>query len=217
MEEKKFWVDFVEGKISVEEMLYKIKENKKLIMWLNNIVSSDEKMIIVKEHVLENNSNNFQIETVKFEVEKYLQEELKSKNTNLAKCLNIFSTIADIIIKSFPYDNIKVDETLSKKFNFLLDACPEYIGGADADILVEKFLEENVGITKKHFKEEIKRIFNIEKCKYPRWVQSPEWPIAQSGKPMKFIKQITDKSSQITKFIFEDIDTKQETIVKQFT
>ena len=57
----------------------------------------------------------------------------------------------------------------------------------------------------------------IEKCKYPRWIQSPEWPISKSGKPMKFVKQITDKNTQITKFIFEDIDTKQETTIEQFT
>jgi len=215
--EKKFWIDFVEGKISVEEMLCKIKENKNLIVWLNSIVSSDEKMSVVKEVVLDGGYKDFQIEMVEFETERYLEEELKSKNTTLGTYLNIFSTFADIILKAFPNEKIKVDNTLEKKFNFMLDACPEYIGGIAADKFIDKIYNENQNVSKKQFKEQIKKLFNIEKCKYPRWIQSPEWPISKSGKPMKFLKQITDKNTQITKFIFEDIDTKQETIIEQFT
>lgn len=215
--EKRFWTDFVEGKISVEEMLCKIKENKKFIVWLNSIVGSDEKMSVVKEVVLDSGCKDFQIETIKFEVERYLEEELKSKNTTLGTYLNIFSTFADILLKAFPNENFKVDNTLEKKFNFMLDACPEYIGGVEADKLIDNIYNLNQNISKKQFKEEIKKLFNIEKCKYPRWIQSPEWPISTSGKPMKFVKQTTDKNTQITKFIFEDIDTKKETIIEQFT
>ncbi len=215
--EKKFWIDFVEGKISVEEMLCKIKENKKLVVWLNSIVSSDEKMCIVKKITNENDYKDFQMEMVEFEVERYLEEELKSKNTTLGTYLNIFSTFADILLKAFPNEEFKVDNTLEKKFNFMLDACPEYIGGIEADKLIDRIYNANQNVSKKQFKEEIKKLFNIEKCKFPRWIQSPEWPISKSGKPMKFVKQITDKNTEITKFIFEDIDTKQETIIEQFT
>lgn len=215
--EKQFWIDFVEGKISIEEMLCKIKKNKNLVNWFNKIVSPEEKMLIAKEKVFEGDVNISQYEQVDFELERFIQNELNFKNTRLAKQLNIFSTIADIVIKAFPNDKINVDNTLNNKFSFMLDACPEYIGGAEADVIVEKFLETNPNISKKQFKEDIKKMFNVEKCKYPRWVQSPEWPISKKGKPMKFVKQITDKSTQITKFIFEDIDTRKETIVEQYT
>ena len=83
--------------------------------------------------------------------------------------------------------------------------------------IIDNYYKKNPNVSKKQFKEEIKNIFNIEKCKYPRWVQSPEWPISDSGKPMRFVKQITDKNTQITRFVFEDVDTKQETIIEQFT
>ena len=99
----------------------------------------------------------------------------------------------------------------------MLDACPDYVGGSEADELVDKLYNENQNVSKKQFKEEVKKLFSIENGKYPRWIQSPEWPISKSGKPMKFAKQITDKNTQITKFVFEDVDTKQETIIEQFT
>ena len=214
--EKKFWIDFVEGRVSVDEMLNKIKVNKKLIDWFDGIVSSDKKMSIVKE-VVGNGYKDFKIETVKFNLEGYLQEGLNLKDTTLAKHLNIFSTIAEILVKAFPNDNIQIDQTLNKKFNFMLGACPDYIGGIEADELVCKLYNEKQNISKKQFKEEIKKLFHLEKCKYPRWMQSPEWPISQNGKPMKFIKQSTDKETQITKYTFEDVDTKKEIIVEQFT
>lgn len=215
--EKTFWIDFVEGRISVDEMLHKIEENKNLVDWFGGIVSPDEKMYIVNNVVLNNGCDDAKIETMKFDLERYLQEQLKSRKTTLAKHLNIFSTISHIVIKAFPNENIKVDEKLKKKFDFILDSCPDYVGGNEADKLVDELYNENQDISKKQFKEKIKMLFNIEKGKYPRWIQSSEWPISASGKPMKFVRQVTDKSTQITKFVFEDVDTKQETIIEQYS
>ena len=142
---------------------------------------------------------------------------LKTKKTTLAKHLNIFSTFASILAEAYPNDNIKVDETLRTKFDFLLTTCPDYIGGEEVEAVIENLLNVNPGISKKQFKEEIKNLFNIEKGKYPKWLQAPEWPISKNGKPMKFIKQVSDKKTGITQYVFEDIDTKKETTIEQFT
>ena len=38
---------------------------------------------------------------------------------------------------AFPEDGIVIDQTLSEKFDFMLDACPEYIGGPEVDHLLD--------------------------------------------------------------------------------
>lgn len=43
--EKKFWIDFAEGRISVDEMLCKIKENKKLVEWFGKIVQRSDRRL----------------------------------------------------------------------------------------------------------------------------------------------------------------------------
>ncbi len=215
--EKEFWIDFVEGKMSVQEMLTVVKKNKKLLSWINKKVKPDENMTLVEEVVLKNGSKKIEYKTEHFEASKYIENELKSKNTVLSKHLNIFSTFARILTEAYPNDNIKIDETLKAKYEFLLATCPDYIGGEQAEVLIENLLNANPNISKKQFKEEIKNLFNIEKGKYPKWLQSPEWPVSKKGKPMKFVKQVSDKKTGITQYVFEDIDTKKETTIEQFT
>lgn len=58
--EKEFWIDFVEGKMSVQEMLSAVKKNKKLLSWLNKKVKPDENMTLVEEVVLKNGSKKIE-------------------------------------------------------------------------------------------------------------------------------------------------------------
>ena len=120
-----------------------------------------------------------------------------------------------------------MDETLSKKFDFMLDACPEYIGGEEVDEILENLLEslpEELSKAKKVklYKERVKAMFHIEKNKYPRWVQSAEWPLGQNNKPMKFVEQKRKKGKSYemmmyTEFWFEDVETGEKRAVEQFT
>ena len=65
-------------------------------------------------------------------------------------------------------------------------------------------------------------MFHIEKNKYPRWVQSAEWPLGQNNKPMKFVEQKRKKGKSYemmmyTEFWFEDVETGEKRAVEQFT
>jgi len=107
-----------------------------------------------------------------------------------------------------------------EKFNFLLDIQPRWL-----DILDEKFLIDEViskipeGLTKGKkiawCKTRIKQLFQYEKS-YPRWVQSPEWPIVD-GIPLIFKKQENDKNdSEKVNFIFYNSSDGEEHIVVQW-
>ena len=68
----------------------------------------------------------------------------------------------------------------------------------------------------------IKELFHIESNKYPRWIQSPEWPIGENGVPMRFVSQKRKKGKEYetilyTEFLFEDVKTGEQRVVEQFT
>ena len=68
----------------------------------------------------------------------------------------------------------------------------------------------------------MKELFPVTGKRFPRWVQEAEWPIAPSGKPMRFVEQKRGKGPEYdmtvyTHFVFEDVDTGEIRVVDQFT
>ncbi len=88
------------------------------------------------------------------------------------------------------------------------------------DDVFQKVIEEipnNLSKTQqiKFGKEKVKALFKYDKT-YPRWVQSPEWPIV-NGKPLVFSHQEKVKGDDChTYYYFYDEQTKEQTIVEQF-
>ena len=216
MEEKQFWIDFLSGKFSVEKMIKCINSDKKYLEWFKGIVPSGEKMFITQTEIL-HDGNTVSIKEVDFDLEKYIDYMWNFKGkTKIAREYNIFGKIAGVIKDAFPYENIEIDDTLKNRFILLIDVCPDYIGGQEAELVVEKILDTNPNTSKKELKNIIKDTFYIVGKNYPKWIQNPEWPISKNGRPMKFIKSEHDEKNEIQRYIFEDIDTKEISTVEQF-
>ena len=66
---------------------------------------------------------------------------MKTSRGKLGKYLNIHSLFSKVLATAFPNDNIVIDETLRNKHWFMLEACPEYIGGEEVDNLLMDLLE----------------------------------------------------------------------------
>ena len=155
--------------------------------------------------------------------------ERQKTTTRLGYQLNLQGWLCRLMEQLFPEETFVRDNTLSEKHSFMLDACPEYIGGVEveeAGILeaildsVPETMPKNKRI--KEVKSRIKKAFHVSGIIYPRWVQEAEWPVSPSGKPMKFVKQKRKKGKEYenmlyTLFYFEDVDTGEERIVEQFT
>ena len=143
--------------------------------------------------------------------------------------LNLQGWLCRLMEQLFPEETFVRDNTLSEKHSFLLDACPEYIGGVEVEEagIIEAILDsvpETMPKSKriKEVKSRIKEAFHVSGIIYPRWVQEAEWPVSPNGKPMKFVKQTRKKGKEYenmlyTLFYFEDVDTGEERIVEQFT
>lgn len=167
------------------------------------------------------------VETYPYDVRR--MAERQKTTTRLGYQLNLQGWLCRLMEQLFPEETLIRDGTLSGKHSFLLDACPEYIGGVEVeeagiieDILnsVPETLSESKRI--KEVKSRIKKTFHVSGIVYPRWVQEAEWPVSASGKPMRFVKQKRKKGKEYegmlyTLFYFEDPDTGEERIVEQFT
>ena len=228
-ERKQFWIDFVEGRISVPEMVARTEERPELLDWLTGI--ADPKF---KTHTTRKTDNNLLSDYVyvenpfdaKLQIEVYVHKG-QGASCQLGRYLNIHGYFSRVLTMAFPDEGIVVDDTLDKKFNFMLDACPSYIGGHEVNHLLDALLAEipeDLGKAKrvKLYKEKVKALFPLAGKKRPYWVQEAEWPLSPSGKPMRFVEQKKAKGkdyamSMFTRFIFEDVDTGEVRVIEQFT
>ena len=227
IEIKKYLIDFAEGRISVPDFIKYSEEHSEILDFLTNIADSKFKTIIVHKKIGDNGYPQYIPEELPFDAKLGLQEELKTSGGMLGKYLNIHGLFSNVLVTAFPDDNIVIDETLHNEHWFMLEACPEYIGGEEVDDLLMELLEslpENLSKTKKVklYKEQLRSLFHIESNRYPRWIQEAEWPMGEDGIPMKFISQKRKKGKAydimlFTEFLFEDVKTGKQRIVEQFT
>lgn len=167
------------------------------------------------------------VETFPYDVRR-MAERQKTPD-RLGHQLNLQGWLCRLMEQLFPEEIFHRDNTLSEKHSFMLDACPEYIGGTEVEEagIIEAILDsvpETLPKSKriKEVKSRIKEAFHVSGIIYPRWVQEAEWPVSPSGKPMRFVKQKRKKGKEYenmlyTLFYFEDVDTGEERIVEQFT
>ena len=225
---KQFWIDFAEGRITVPEMLERTTTEPALLDWFNTIVPEGTLTAVVHRETDETGYTRYSAENVPFTVQIMLREELaKGGRSNLAHNLNIHSCLSGILVRVFPEDGITIDETLEKKFDFMLDACPEAVDGPEVEQVIEDLLESlPAELSKakrvKLFKDKVKEVFPTAGGKWPRWVQGAEWPLGMNGKPMRFVEQKRKKGKEYanmlyTQFFFEDVDTGETRVIDQFT
>lgn len=167
------------------------------------------------------------VETYPYDVRR--MAERQKTTTRLGYQLNLQGWLCWLMEQLVPEETFVRDNTLSEKHSFMLDACPEYIGGVEVEEagIIEAILDsvpETMPKSKriKEVKSRIKKAFHVAGIVYPRWVQEAEWPVSPNGKPMKFVKQKRKKGKEYegmlyTLFYFEDVDTGEERIVEQFT
>ena len=118
----------------------------------------------------------------------------------------------------FPNEHIVPNHSIKDDFDLMISACPSCVGGDEADVYIENVLKEIPrDLSKKQrtqiFRDKIKKDFHLD-TKRPSWLQEPEWPL-YNGKPMKFISQ--SKKGEFKFYKFQDIETGEECVVKQFT
>lgn len=120
-------------------------------------------------------------------------------------------------------DNFNIKYTLYQKYiddiNLLIDIQPSWLYVLDdsLDHIVYE-IPKDLSKTKQIAwgKQRVKELFKYDKS-YPRWIQEAEWPIV-NGKPLVFSHQERIKGDDWhVLYYFYDPDTKEQTVVEQFS
>lgn len=211
-------VDYIEGRITTKEFLDAAIADERVYQWLQSVVPAGK--IGYYDTSVDENGKATQ-EVGPYDVRRVIAGFWKCPWDKLGNELNTHYEITRIFQEAFPQEHITPDQSIEEKFDFLLDACPSYIGGeevAESGILERLYERIPKGLgksaQKKWFREEVKKLFLIEDKHYPCWLQEPEWPMSD-GKPMKYISSKKRWGGEGREYLFEDTHTHRTRTIMQ--
>ncbi len=195
---------YVEGSLNINDFKYdlgnKIKLQKLLNMPFDKAYTAYAKYNYnVYEYLITNFPLNKSWDTIRIRFVVYAE---------LSRFLKWFKV---------PYNNSFTK--YKNDYDLLLDMQPSWLDCDDDQGILDKIIAElpkDLSRTKQIAwgKAKIKELFRYDKT-YPRWIQSPEWPIV-NGKPLVFSHQRkAGKDDERTFYYFYDPDTKEETVITQ--
>lgn len=217
---KQFVIDYVEGRVKSDEFFAEIRSNSRVLDWIQSQVP-EGKTCYLPDIVTRSDGSWYQ-KTMPYDIRYVIGDDILKQTGSipLGEKLNKFTSISQLIMEIFPNENIQMSDELDQKFDFLLDACPEYLWSNEIENsgIFERILEgipENISKSKKikMFRETLKKMFYVEGQKYPRWIQDSEWPLSKTGKPTKFLRQ--KGRGEVSYYYFLDVDTNEEIEVMQ--
>ena len=143
-------------------------------------------------------------------------EALETNNYNIKATLTAFGYNAHIVHTTICFLlRFKYPELVCKapeEDDFLIKNKIGFIGGNEADTLINELLLKCSNLSNRDKKAIILKAFHISNSKHPRWVQEPEWPFSNNH-PMRFCFQ--KHFGDLYKYYFEDVDTGEIKIIEQ--
>ena len=215
MDIKQYVIDYIEGRISSKDFTKKIYEDASIFEWFDKIILN--KKPIYYNKIVVRDDGTFHKELRQYTMRDAVEVRLLDRAIGQ---VGVHGFISKLVMEAFPQEKIIQSDKLIEQYNFLLDACPEYLLSVDIEDsgILEQLMEEfpeTMPKTKriKAFKEKLKAMFYIEGNKYPRWIQESEWPLSKTGKPTKFLRQ--KSKGEVSYYYFLDMDTGEEIEIMQ--
>lgn len=201
------------GDVSMEVFLEELHTNHELQQCIRDFVPNDAK---------ENPAHNFwklipyqSLQQNHFDYYRFLFWALHSQG-KFGMHLNVFNRLRKAY--RYYYPEVQCTSRYDDVFDVYLDAIKDCFDGPEVQGLVEQIITDSIQLPSKAKRIKFAQMkiitsFHVEKNKRPRWVQGPEWPMGVDS-PMMFVKQ--QKTGELVEFFFQDVDTKEQRIVKQF-
>ncbi len=199
-------LDYVEGRMSATEFQRLFKTDRQLQLTL--LTKLDVKWGFLRNYC--------------YNLYDFLNKEyfFRKDNWNSVRMRSVLQDVLSAFLDNFKISYTKYPK-YAEDYSFLLDIQPSWIGVVTDDKLLEDVMHsipKNLSKTKRieMGKAKIKELFKYDKT-YPRWIQGAEWPIV-NGKPLVFSHRERVKGDDYHYlYHFYDPDTKEETIVEQFS
>lgn len=204
-EEEKLILDYVEGRIAVEDFHVELLQNRKLQKLLSKPLSREYEYLRPYNYRVYNyltqdwlfTASRWQSIPARYGLQAILAKFLSHRHIHYEQ----YSKYEDDYVFLLKIQPSWLDINDDGVFQQIMDAIPQDISKAQ---------QIKIG------KEKIKELFRYDKT-YPRWLQSPEWPIV-NGKPLVFSHQKRVEGDDMrTLYYFYDPDTHEQTVVDQFT
>ncbi len=242
MEPKQIVYDFLANRMEYREFKKYCQYHPEVLDWVQSVVPDDFKGNKLVENIevrkklqekLQEMKNGvrgdpaelmtlfkrrYDVVEIPYSIIEIFDRETNRHGDEIGQWLNIHSELANIIKRAFPDENIEISDYAHNLFDFVIDTCPEYIGGPEVDasnILLDIYNRLPPGTEtarKKEFKSQIKALFRCKGAKRPRWIQEAEWPMGKNS-PMVFVSQ--SHSADVYSYVFEDADTGEKRTITQ--
>lgn len=234
---------FVAGKMPILEFVEKLIESEDIVFFLESVVSNVEsgKIPIKRRKILDKFFDKEKPTEFRSDIEKFikeyaqsfldLSEEWKAEPPKVGSFLKLLSPltadgaseihgiVSDIYYQVDP--GFRRTSRYMDEYVFSIDVLPGYLaGGISAEAYVSEHIMPKYPITmkkserKKLVKEEVKQAFRREGKGYPRWLQSPEWPMDENGEPMVYVSQKSFGDS--CEYYFHRVDDDEVVTVTQW-
>lgn len=204
-------IDFVSGKLTYEEF--------EEMFTVDSSIWSVAQTLLTPE-IMNDNTHPFWTKSNRY--------RLESNNFSIRlACLAFgFDSAGKVIthrmlgeLVSYQYPDVILRDPPGNSITDLRDKLGmEYLGGTEVDALIQNVLcrkTEKISVAKfiNTAKQELRALFHLTPHSYPRWIQEPEWPMGKKS-PMMFVKQ--QRTGELVELLFQDVDTKEQRIVKQY-
>lgn len=218
MDFPKLTIEYIEGRISPSEYEALLEKDPGLYHWIQGIAPADETVRIFHRELKIPQEFPYDVRLV---LKKYDAIDEGGPRGSLSYHYFIHQHIVSLFQKAFPDISLTVDPKPAMLYELALFVCPSYIGGREvndscilSELLGDIPTDWPTGKRNKEAKARIKKAFHIEGSHYPRWIQSPEWPMID-GEPMQFVK--TQKvNTEHVQHVFRDPKTGVQRIVDDF-
>lgn len=130
--------------------------------------------------------------------------------------LTIFNRLKKAYILN--HSDVQCTKKYSEMFELYLDVVKDCFDGYEVHHVVERIIIDTMSITPKSKRVKVARMavytsFHVENNKRPRWIQGPEWPMGKNS-PMLF--SVQRQCGEFVEFVFHDVDTNEQRIIKQY-
>ncbi len=216
----KIVLDFVTGKIGLEEFQTYWYGNPEISQWVDRLVDLKsplanewQKLPYPEVRMLVHNHYSGSVQAFIDATEKrYGNESMNRVDWEVW----FYRAIAAVVVVAYP--QIVLTKVYDDEEDYYMDTPGDYLGGTEVDELIYEILAQyprTLGkrIRKKNAKAHLQKAFHIRLNKYPRWVQEPEWPMGTCS-PMQYLSQ--KRQGDRVQFTFQDVDTKDIRIVEQY-
>ena len=130
---QKIVVDFAIGAISPDSFVDICMKNPDIFTWIQSIVPNGKICYKDIQEIEPDGYTNYRQEVIPYDFRLVFEQYMRESGDRTGKYLNIHHEVCMLLSEVFPEEHLEFSDAIEQKCNFMLTACPEYIGGEEIE------------------------------------------------------------------------------------